>query len=199
MSLFSRHTKQKTKKPIKSKKLSSSSRNNKSKISGLSTPLLKMSIKLNKPVKKIKEYCEMYNRDLLGNPNPTLYNSCKINKYCRKTKCKNIDNRFKKEQTKKLGTKYQAALATAIDNKCMGVISTKNYKNCRTKAAKKFYKDNNLGELYDKMLECDTKTCSKERDIFYKNLFRLNKKIIKKPKMQALDELPPDVYLIQTN
>ena len=54
-----------------------------------------------KKEKKIKEYCEMYSKDIFGNPNPALYNSCKINKYCLKTKCNNIYMLFKKEQKKK--------------------------------------------------------------------------------------------------
>ena len=148
--------------------------------------------------KKIKEYCEFYNKDIFGNPTPALFNSCKVNKYCRKTKCKNIDKKFKQAQIKELGTKYQSALAASVDKKCLPIISDKNYKNCRTKATKKFYKDNKLGDLYDKMLECDSKTCAKERNIFYTNLFRLNKKK-KAPKAKIEDDLPPDQYLIETN
>ena len=87
---------------------------------------------------------------------------------------------------------------STIDDKCLGVISTKKYKGCRIKAAKKFYKDNNLEGLYDEFLKCDTKTCKKERDIFYKNLFRFNKKKLK-PKKQVFEELPADDYLIKTN
>jgi len=154
--------------------------------------------KTKKRDKKIKEYCEFYNKDIFGNPTPALFNSCKVNKYCRKTKCKNIDKKFKQAQIKELGNKYQSALAASVDKKCLHIVSDKNYKNCRTKATKKFYKDNNLGDLYDKMLECDTKTCAKERKIFYTNLFRLNKKK-KGPKANIEDELPPDQYLIETN
>ena len=154
--------------------------------------------KLKKRDKKIKEYCEFYNKDIFGNPAPALFNSCKIHKFCRKTKCKNIDKKFKQAQIKQLGTKYQAALATSIDKKCIHIVSDKNYKNCKTKATKKFYQENNLGDLYNKMLECDNKTCAKEREIFYTNLFRVNKKK-KGPKMVIDDELPPDQYLIETN
>jgi hypothetical protein len=162
--------------------------------------LNKISI-LEKPKKReknIKEYCEFYNKDIFGNPTPALFNSCKVHKYCRKTKCKNIDKKFRHAQIKELGTKYQTSLAASVDNKCVHIVSDKNYKNCRNKATKKFYKENNLGDLYDKMLECDTKTCAKERNIFYTNLFRLNKKK-KVPKANIDDELPADQYLIETN
>ena len=178
---------------ILSKKLSSKPKHN--------TNVSKLSLMLEKPKqydKKIKEYCEFYNNDIFGNPTPALFNSCKLNKYCRKTKCKNIDNKFKQAQIKELGVKYQASLSASVDKKCLHIVSDKNYKNCRTKATKKFYKENNLDDLYDKMLDCDNKTCAKERKIFYTNLFRLNKKK-KVPRVKIDDELPPDQYLIETN
>jgi hypothetical protein len=176
------------------RKSSSKIINNVNNLNKLISPLQK----LKKSDKKIKEYCEFYNKDIFGNPAPELFNSCKINKFCRKTKCKNIDKKFKLAQIKELGSKYQARLASSVDKKCLHIVSNKNYKNCKNKATRKFYQENKLGELYDKMLECDNKTCAKERKIFYTNLFRINKKK-KGPKMLIDDELPPDQYLIETN
>ena len=72
----------------------------------------KNNSKKNKSKKKrtIKNNCENYKTNLFGNPNLKLYNSCKINQYCRKYKCKNIDKKFKDAQIKKLGTNYNTLL-----------------------------------------------------------------------------------------
>ena len=61
-------------------------------------------------------------------------------------------------------------------------------------------KENNLGDVYDKVLECDKKTCAKEKKIFYTNLFRIhkNKKIGRLPKPLVIEDLP-DKEMIEIN
>lgn len=49
----------------------------------------------------IKKYCANYKHDYLGKHNKSLYNACKINQYCRKTKCKDIDSKFDKIKNNK--------------------------------------------------------------------------------------------------
>ena len=44
----------------------------------------------------MKKYCNNYKNDYLGKQNKALYDSCKSNQYCRKTKCKDIDRKFDK-------------------------------------------------------------------------------------------------------
>jgi hypothetical protein len=149
--------------------------------------------KKNKP-KTIKQYCDIYKKDIIGKTNLPLFNSCKINQYCRKYKCKGIDNKFKKIQSKTLGNNYNTLLMSSVYSKCPSTISDKNRKRCYNTAIKKFYKDNNLDEVYDKVIECDKKTCAKEKQIFYSNLFRTrkNQKQIKQklPKLLNIEDLP---------
>ena len=155
-----------------------------------------------KKIKKrtIKNNCENYKTNLFGKPNLKLYNSCKINQYCRKTKCKNIDKTFEKEKIKKLGNNNNVLLMNSVYKKCPITISENNRKRCYNKAIKQFYDVNNLGDSYNKILECDTKTCSKERQIFFTNLFRFNKnkKRIHHQKLINVEDIP-DEEMIEKN
>ena len=153
----------------------------------------------NKP-RTIKHFCEIYKKDITGKTNLPLFNSCKINQYCRKYKCKGIDNKFKKVQTKTLGNNYNTLLMSSLYSKCPSTMEDKNRKRCYTNAMKKFYKENALGEVYDKVIECDKKTCAKEKYIFNTNLFRIrkNKKIARFPKPLIIEDLP-DKEMIEIN
>ena len=153
----------------------------------------------NKP-RTIKQFCEIYKKDITGKTNLPLFNSCKINQYCRKYKCKGIDNKFKKAQNKTLGNNYNTLLMSSLYSKCPSTIPDKNRKRCYNTAMKKFYKENALGEVYDKVLECDKKTCAKEKNIFNTNLFRIrkNKKIGRFPKPLIIEDLP-DNEMIEIN
>jgi hypothetical protein len=64
----------------------------------------------------------------------------------------------------------------------------------------KFYEDNNLGDVYKNVLECDKKTCAKEKQIFQNNLFRIRKhnKKIKIHKLLVIEDLP-DKEMIEIN
>jgi len=153
----------------------------------------------NKP-KTIKQFCEIYKKDIIGKTNLPLFNSCKINQYCRKYKCKGIDNKFKKEQIKTLGNNYNTLLMSSLYSKCPSTMADKNRKRCYNTATKKFYKENNLDEVYEKVLECDKKTCAKEKKIFNTNLFRIrkNKKFAKIPQLLIIEDLP-DNEMIEIN
>ena len=160
----------------------------------------KQTQKHNKP-KTIKQYCEIYKNDVTGKVNMPLYNSCKINQYCRKYKCKDIDKKFKQSQIKKLGTNYNTLLMSSLYNKCPAEMSDKSRKRCNNRAMLKFYEDNNLGSVYKSVLECDKKTCAKERKIFQNNLFRIRNKKNKKIRIHkplVIEELP-DKEMIEIN
>lgn len=151
--------------------------------------------------KTIKQLCEVYKKDILEKVNTPLYNSCKINQYCRKYKCKNIDKKFKDAQTKKLGINYNTLLLSYLHNKCPSNMSDKNRKRCYNSTMLKFYKDNNLVSGYEKVLECDKKICAKEKKIFNTNLFRIRnkgKKQIRIHKLLNIEELP-DKEMIEIN
>jgi hypothetical protein len=65
----------------------------------------------------------------------------------------------------------------------------------------KFYEDNNLDSVYKSVLECDKKTCAKEKQIFHNNLFRIRNKHQKKIKLNKLlviEDLP-DKEMIEIN
>lgn len=153
----------------------------------------------NKP-RTIKQFCEIYKKDITGKTNLPLFNSCKINQYCRKYKCKGIDNKFKNAQTKRLGNNYNTLLMSSLYSKCPSTMEDKNRKRCYTNAMKKFYKENALGEVYNKVLECDKNTCAKEKYIFNTNLFRIrkNKKMARFPKPLIIEDLP-DKEMIEIN
>jgi hypothetical protein len=149
----------------------------------------KLSNKL-KNKKTIEKYCSFYKHDITGKLNKQLYRSCKINKYCRKYKCKSIDDKMIKEQKKKLGQNYNTLILSSLRAACPITTDEENYKNrikCETKSLHKFYKANNLNELYNKVIECDKKTCSKEKQIFNTNLFRQKQIRLKKKQREIID------------
>jgi hypothetical protein len=154
--------------------------------------LLKL-IKKQKHARKITpmQYCANYKNDMLGKSNKQLYESCKINQYCRANKCNKIDQRFDTAKRNKLGVNANALLFTSINKMCPITLSDKSRKRCYNNATRKFYEDNKLGDIYNQVLECDKNTCAKERNIFYSNLFRANKtkKKIHIPKIVNMEEL----------
>jgi hypothetical protein len=161
----------------------------------------KTSAKSKLKPKTIKQLCEVYKKDILGKVNTPLYNSCKINQYCRKYKCKNIDKKFKQAQINKLGINYNTLLMSSLYSKCPADMIDKNRKRCNNRAMMKFYEDNNLGSVYKSVLECDKKTCAKEKQIFHNNLFRIRNKHQKKIKLNKLlviEDLP-DKEMIEIN
>ncbi len=148
----------------------------------------------------VKKYCDNYKNDYLGKQNKALYNACKINQYCRKNKCKDIDGKFEKIKSNKLGANGNILLMTSITSKCPIEMSDKSRKKCLNKATKRFYEENDMTEIYNKVLECDKKICAKERQIFFTNLFRANKtkKRIRQPIQVSLEDIP-DQQMIESN
>ena len=148
----------------------------------------KSKTKLNKK-RNIETYCGFYKNDINGKLNKQLYRSCKINKYCRKYKCKNIDEKLIKEQKTKLGQNYSTLILGSLRSACpiYDDDNNKNRKKCESKALNKFYKENNMSELYNKVIECDKKTCSKEKQIFNTNLFRQRQIRLKKKQREIID------------
>jgi hypothetical protein len=138
--------------------------------------------------------------DDFGRQNKALYNACRINQYCRKNKCKDIDRKFDKIKNNKLGINGNTLLMTSITSKCPIEMSNKSRKKCLNRATKRFYEDNNMGDIYNQVLECDQKICAKERQIFLNNLFRANKtkKRIRQPIQVSLENIP-DQQMIETN
>ena len=154
-------------------------------------------------MKPIREYCGIYKKDIIGKPTPQLYKACKIHKHCRKTKCGNIDKTFEKQVIRQLGSNYNVLLQSAINSKCPiekeYKYSNRSRSRCIKSTTHKFYNDNDLGEQYSKLRECDEQTCAKERQIFYTNLFRNNKRRrVKKIQQIQIEELP-DEQMIQVN
>jgi hypothetical protein len=148
----------------------------------------------------IKKYCDNYKHNYLDKQNKALYNACKINQYCRKNKCKDIDRKFDKIKSNKLGTNGNILLMTSITSKCPIEMSNKSRKKCLNKATKRFYEENDMGEIYRQVLECDKKICAKERQIFFTNLFRANKtkKRIRQPVQVSIEDIP-DQQMIESN
>ena len=176
----SKHTKSKHNKSKHTKSKHTKSKHTKSKHTKLSNKLKKK--------RTIEKYCSFYKNDITGKLNKQLYRSCKINKYCRKYKCKSIDEKMIKEQKKKLGQNYNTLILSSLRSACP-ITDEDNYKNrnkCETKALHKFYKANNMNELYNKVIECDKKTCAKEKQIFNTNLFRQRQIKLKKNKEKSL-------------
>lgn len=166
---------------------------------------LKAKHKHYKP-RSVESYCgTFYKKDLLGKVNKVLYESCKINKYCRKNKCDKIDEKMVKEKTNKLGKNYNMFIQGYLRQYCPLTVTSKNRQLCEIKTLKKLYKKYDMDDLYNKLLECDKITCAKEKKIFYTNLFRTKQiKLKKKQKMILADEeakeednLEPDMYLIK--
>jgi hypothetical protein len=148
----------------------------------------------------IKKYCDNYKHNYLGKQNKSLYNACKINQYCRKNKCKDIDRKLEKIKSNKLGANGNVLLMTSITNKCPIEMSNKSRKKCLNKATKRFYEENDMGEIYRQVLECDKKICAKERQIFLTNLFRANKtkKRIRQPVQVSIEDIP-DQQMVESN
>lgn len=146
----------------------------------------KTSIKLKKK-RTIEKYCNFYKTDINGKLNKQLYRSCKINKYCRKYKCKKIDDKIISEQKKKLGPNYNTLVLGSLRSACPIIEEDKKRKKCETKALHKFYKENNMDDIYTKVIECDKKTCSKEKQIFNINLFRQRQIKLKKKQKDIID------------
>ena len=126
----------------------------------------------------IDKICKVYKKDINGKLNKKLYNSCKINKYCRKYKCQDIDSKILKAKQKHFGNDYNKIIFDKIKLSCPQNILeddpklVKKQKHCVNKTIKNIYKDNNLEEIYKKSVECDNIICAKEKKIFNTNLFR---------------------------
>lgn len=148
----------------------------------------------------IKKFCANYKHDSVGQENKALYDACKINQNCRKTKCKDIDKKFDRIKNSKLGKDGNGLLLVSITNKCPLDMSNKSRKKCINKATRKFYEDSNMGDIYNKVLECDKKTCSSERHNFHSALFHANKtkKRIRTPALANLEDIP-DQQMIEQN
>ena len=148
----------------------------------------------------IKKYCDNYKHNYFGKQNKALYDACKTNQYCRKTKCKDIDRKFDKIKNNKLGNNGNILLMTSITNKCPIEMPNKSRKKCLNKATARFYETNNMSDIYKQVLECDKTICAKERQIYLTNLFRVNKtkKRIRQPVYVSLANIP-DQQMIETN
>lgn len=148
----------------------------------------------------IKKYCSNYKHTVLGKQDKALYNACKINQHCRKYKCKNVDKKFDKIKNTKLGANGNILVMSSITKKCPIEMANRSRKKCVNKATKQFYQENNMSDIYNQVLECDRKTCAKERQIFLTNLFQANKtkKHLRKPKQVNLEDIP-DQQMIETN
>jgi hypothetical protein len=133
--------------------------------------------------------------------NKNLYNSCKTHKYCRKTKCHKIDEKNAKELTKRFGKNYNTFIQGNLRKNCPLTVTSKNLKLCEQKTLKQMYDTYNIGDIYDKLNECDKTTCIKEKKIFYTNLFRT--KQLKLKKIQRIliavdkEKEAPDMDLIE--
>ena len=66
----------------------------------------------------IDKFCKIYKNDITGKPNKKLYNSCKINKYCRKYKCQDIDSKILKAKQKYIGNDYNKIIFDKIKASC---------------------------------------------------------------------------------
>jgi hypothetical protein len=153
--------------------------------------------------RSVESYCgTFYKKDILGKVNKKLYDSCKINKYCRKNKCDKIDEKMIKEQENKFGKKYNMIIQSYLRRYCPLTVTNKNRQLCEKKTLKKFYEKYDMDDLYNKLVECDKITCAKEKKIFYTNLFRTNQIKLKKKQKIILAELEeqenpePDMDLI---
>lgn len=163
--------------------------------------------KHNKKPHIIDKFCSFYKKDINGKINKKLYNSCKINKYCRKYKCQDIDSKILKAKQKNIGFNYNKIIFDTIRKSCPETISdedenkyNKKQKQCEKKAIKKLYKDNNLEDLYKKSVACDNVICAKEQKIFNTNLFRQKQIKLRKSQKKIIEanefENEPDHDLI---
>ena len=143
----------------------------------------------------IDKYCGYYKTDINGKINKNLYNSCKINKYCRKYKCQDIDYKMIKAKQKHIGFNYNKIIFDKIKESCNQNITDKvlfnkkKNKQCENNAIKNIFKDNNMEELYNKSKECDNIICAKEQTIFNQNLFRQKQIKLKKSQKNKLNKI----------
>jgi hypothetical protein len=154
--------------------------------------------------RSVESYCgTFYKKDILGRVNKDLYESCKVNKYCRKNQCDKIDEKMVKEQENKFGKKYNMFIQAHLRQYCPLTVTNKNRQLCETKTLKKFYEKYDMDELYNKLVECDKITCAKEKKIFYTNLFRTKQIKLKKKqkiilaKLEEQENPEPDMDLIE--
>jgi hypothetical protein len=154
--------------------------------------------------RSVESYCgTLYKKDILGRVNKDLYESCKVNKYCRKNKCDKIDEKMVKVQENKFGKKYNIFIQSYLRQHCPLTVTNKNRQLCEKKTLKKFYEKYDMDDLYNKLLECDKLTCAKEKKIFYTNLFRTNQIKLKKKqkiilaKLEEQENPEPDMDLIE--
>ena len=164
---------------------------------------LKAKLKKYKP-RTVKNYCQkFYKVDILGKVNKNIYNSCKIHKYCRQNKCNNIDKKNITELTKLFGKNYNMYIQSILGTQCPLTVTNKNINLCEKKALKNIYEKYGISDIYDKLNECNTVTCAKEKKIFYTNLFRTKEIKLKKQQKILLEELKenedpkPDMDLIE--
>ena len=153
----------------------------------------KTKIKKNKKQHIIDKYCGYYKTDINGKINKNLYNSCKINKYCRKYKCQDIDYKMIKAKQNNIGFNYNKIIFDKIKESCNQnridedkVLFKKKNKRCEINVIENIYKDNNLHELYNKSKECDKVICAKEQKIFNQNLFRQKQLKMKKSQTKKI-------------
>ena len=161
----------------------------------------KAKLKKYKP-RSVESYCKAFHKvDILGKVNKNLYQSCKTHKYCRKNKCHKIDEKNNKELTKRFGKKYNMYIQGHLREKCPLTVNPKNIKLCEKKTLKQFYETYGISDIYNKLNECDTKTCAKEKKVFYTNLFRTKQLKLKKKQRLLLalekEKEEPDMYLIK--
>ena len=93
----------------KSAKFSKSSKSSKS-IKNKLDKKTKNKNKKNKTKRIIDKYCSFYKTDINGKINKKLFLSCKLNKYCRKYKCKDIDYKMIKLKKKQIGLNYNTII-----------------------------------------------------------------------------------------
>ena len=158
-------------------------------------------LKNHKP-RSVESYCKAFHKvDILGNINKNLYNSCKTHKYCRKNKCHKIDEKNSKELTKRFGKNYNGFIQSNLRASCPLTVTSKNLKLCEQKTLKQMYDKYEIGDVYDKLNECDKTTCIKEKKIFYTNLFRTKQLKLKKKQRILLslekEKEEPDMDLIE--
>ena len=153
---------------LQSKSKNTKSKNTKSKNNKSKHTKSKNTKSKNTKSKKIKKQhvidkiCNVYKNDISGKPNKKLYKSCKINKYCRKYKCQDIDSKLLKAKQTKIGNNYNKIIFDKIKSSCPQNILQeddpkliKKQNQCVNKTIKQIFKDNNLEEIYKKSIECD--------------------------------------------
>lgn len=139
-------------------------------------------------LKKFENNCKNYKKDINGRKTDKTFTSCVINQSCRHYKCKNIDKKIVEERHTKLGADYYKLLYNRLNLNCSKLNTPRSKKRCELRNIKEFHNENDMGPIYDKLLECDNKTCAKEKQIFRTNIYRSRKiKMKKEEKQQLLD------------